>query len=313
MNVQTEALNLFHKQQEKNRVSHAYLIVGKSDAFSFAEYMAQSLMCMQQEIGACGTCSVCLRIKERTHGDYSVLSSKDESIKKQEIVTLKEQFVQTNMEVNSRKVYIIEDVENASIAAMNSILKFLEEPDSDVTAILTTSQPNRVLETIKSRCLLIQLKDNDQKLLFEAGIEEGLDEQDAYLLSRVENTVEEMLSVSQSEGYQATVDLALEVLGMLNDMRIHEGVVLMQHRGIKQKVLDKTTIDLFLDVLLVSLDFETFPKFNQYVDKMNDNTKLGYKKRVLMIKDRIRPGVNTNLLIDQLAYEIVNQHKTFTL
>ena len=61
----------------------------------------------------------------------------------------------------SRKVYadIIHLIEKATIGAMNSLLKFLEEPVDDVVAIITTQNISKVLATIISRCQLIRLKD----------------------------------------------------------------------------------------------------------------------------------------------------------
>ncbi|QIK69064.1 DNA polymerase III subunit delta' [Erysipelothrix sp. HDW6C] len=313
MKEQAKALNLFHKQQEKNMVSHAYLVVGKSDAFSFATYMAQSLMCREQTIGACQSCSVCERIANNQHGDFKVVSSRDESIKKDEIVSLKDYFTQTNMEQDSHKVYIIEDVENASISAMNSILKFLEEPESDITAILTTSQPNRVLETIKSRCLLIQLESHDQEVLYHEGLNKGLDELDAYLLSRISNSSEEMVVIAESGAYVSVMDVAFEFVDYLNQGKIREAVVHVQHEGIKNKKIDKENIDFFMDIVIVVMGSSANGAVHAKVTNIDEPTQLNYKKIMLMLKDRIRPGINTNLLLDQLGYEFINYHKSRVL
>ena len=62
-------------------------------------------------------------------------------------------------------MYVIEDVDKSSPQAMNSFLKFLEEPESNIVAILTTSNINKVLETIKSRCLILNLEPVDKKYL----------------------------------------------------------------------------------------------------------------------------------------------------
>ena len=59
---------------------------------------------------------------------------------------------------SEKKVYIINGVENLNIAASNSILKFLEEPEENIIAILVCDNINNVLETIISRCQVINLK-----------------------------------------------------------------------------------------------------------------------------------------------------------
>ena len=65
---------------------------------------------------------------------------------------------------------------------MNSLLKFLEEPGSDMTAILIVEQLDRVLPTIVSRCQLIPFKALSAKQCYDA-VSEDLEELDAYLLS----------------------------------------------------------------------------------------------------------------------------------
>lgn len=310
---QEKALNLFYKQQEKNMVSHAYLIVGKRDAFSFAEYMAQSLMCQQQEIGACGVCPTCLRIKEKQHGDYRILGQDEGSIKKEEIISLKDSFGQTNLEEGSRKVYIIEDVENASISALNSILKFLEEPDSDITAILTTSAPNRVLETIQSRCMLIQLEEPDKNQVFKSALEKGLEELDAYVLSQNETNIDQIVTLSESESYHQIKDIAVDFVKLLNDNRLHESIVLLQHEGIKNKKIDKENIEVFLDILISFMNISTIEHINDLVGTLSFQDKIEYKAIFTSLKDRIRPGINVNLLIDQCGYEIIQKGKRSSL
>lgn len=310
---QEKALNLFHKQQEKNMVSHAYLIVGKRDAFSFAEYMAQSLMCQEQKIGACGTCPSCIRIKEKQHGDYRILGQDDASIKKEEILSLKDSFGQTNLERDGHKVYVIEDVENASISALNSILKFLEEPESDITAILTTSAPNRVLETIQSRCMMIQLEEPDKEILYKAALEQGLDALDAYVLAQTEANLETIIELSDSEVYHQVKDIAIEFIKMLDQKRVHESIVYLQHEGIKNKKLDKDNISLLFDILITMMTLNDNENIQSILLDMTMQDKVIYKGIFVAMKDRIRPGINVNLLIDQCGYEIIQNFKRSSL
>ncbi len=306
---QTKALELFHKQIEKGMVTHAYLIVGKSDTSDFALYMAQSLLCKESGVGACGSCSVCQRVAEYNHPDYRVLGKEDGSIKKDEITALKEYFSQTSLEDSTRKVYVIEDVDTASISALNSILKFLEEPDSDITAILTTSNPSRVLETIQSRCMLIQLESQNQKILYQSGLDAGLASEDAKILSNIENSIEAMISSSESDMYIQAKDIAIDMLSSLNQNKIHQAVITVQQEGIKNKKLEKEGLNIFLDVLILAMTSGNNDVFEKVISNLSLETMIHYKKIFMSMKDRIRPGINTNLLMDQLGFELVEYHR----
>lgn len=306
---QTRALNLFHSQLKKRMITHAYLLVGKSDTSDFAMYMAQSLLCKESPVGACKVCSVCKRVEAYNHPDYRVLGREEGSIKKDEITSLKEYFSQTSLEQSNRKVYVIEDVDTASISALNSILKFLEEPDSEITAILTTRNPNRVLETIHSRCMLIQLESQDQKILYNRGLEAGIGSDDAMILSNIANDVETMIAMSESDDYIQAKDIAMDMLNALNENKIHQAIITMQHEGIKNKKLEKESLGIFLDVLILSMSSGNNDVFKQSIHQIDSNTMLHYKKIFMAIKDRIRPGINTNLLLDQLAYELIEHQR----
>lgn len=310
---QTRALQLFHNQLKKRMVTHAYLISGKSDTSDFAMYMAQSLLCKEEIIGACQKCATCERVATYNHPDYRVLGREDATIKKDEITSLKEYFSQTSLEDSPRKVYVIEDVDTASISALNSILKFLEEPDSDITAILTTSNPNRVLETIQSRCMMIQLESQDQKILYEKALQEGVAQDDAHILSNLVNSVDDLKIMSESETYIQAKDIAMDMLIALNDNKIHQAIINVQQEGIKNKKLEKDGLALFLDVLVLAMSSGNNEMFEDKISNISLDTMMHYKKIFIAIKDRMRPGINTNLLLDQLAFEIVEYHRRRSL
>lgn len=302
---QERAKHFFTKQIEKNKVSHAYLLVGKSDTFEFAEYMAQTLLCKSEDKKPCGVCSSCLRIKENNHSDFRILGQEDTSIKKDEIISLKTYFNQTSLENSNRKIYVLNDVDLASISALNSILKFLEEPDSDITAILTTSNSNRVLETIQSRCLIIHLESQDQHILYQEAIKMGISKDDAFILSHIESSINSLVLMSETQIYLQAKDIAIDMMSNLNDHKILEAVVLMQHEGIKNKKLDKENIGLFLNILIVlTTHRDNDALLNKWIN-ITSSKILSYKKIFMSIYDRLRPGINTNLLLDQLGYELI--------
>ncbi len=71
--------------------------------------------------------------------DMIIVDGSEETIKKEDIMHIQEEFNKTALEATGKKIYILNRVENATADAMNALLKFLEEPASDVTAILSDS------------------------------------------------------------------------------------------------------------------------------------------------------------------------------
>ena len=145
-------------------VSQAYLLVGVNDAdlIKYATLFAKVLICPNNYSNPCSRCNICLRIESENFGELSIINPINGVIKKEEILRLKEKF-QTHSIEGKNQVYIINKVETLNPAAANSLLKFLEEPDSNTIAIFTTSNINSVINTVVSRCQIIKLNNNSIK------------------------------------------------------------------------------------------------------------------------------------------------------
>lgn len=199
--------------------AHAYLFVGEKGTgkLNTAYLLAQSLMCEHGGF-ACETCPTCQRIKENNFADMIIVDGKDVSIKKKDILQIQERFTKTAVETTNKKVYILNLIENATAEALNSLLKFLEEPTSDVIAILITEQIDKILPTIQSRCQKIPFKRMSvhESLEFARNLE--LSELDAYLCSHLVNNIDEIQLLNEDENYQHARDWAMDTIeNLIND------------------------------------------------------------------------------------------------
>lgn len=295
------ANTILEAQQRENKLSHAYLFVGDHEQREFALYAAQAILCQQKKIGACQTCSSCLRVQNNEHGDFVYLSGKDTSVKKDDIIKLQELFQQSSLESSGQQVYIIEAVENATVSAMNSLLKFLEEPKPNVTAILTTSSESRVLETIRSRCLIIALQEESSEHLFHELIAQEYDLLDAFYLSKLFPSLKQ---IQDDKQFNTVIDVVKEFIQDINKKQLNTALVKLQAQVSKHRKIDRDGFGMFLDVLTLSYSLQ-----NHHQDEVKQLTQGPVNELVLLeivtdIKDRIRPGVNLGLLVDQLAYKM---------
>jgi DNA polymerase-3 subunit delta' len=119
------------------------------DAF-IKEYM-KSIVCTGND------CVWCKKIDTDSYFDFIKIDGNKETIKKEQIQDVISRYSKSSTESRGIKFYVIYGIENSTTQAINSLLKFLEEPTNNTYAILTTRSDNFVLPTIKSRCQIYKL------------------------------------------------------------------------------------------------------------------------------------------------------------
>jgi DNA polymerase-3 subunit delta' len=193
--------DLFARARAHGRWSHAYLLHGYQGQplLPIAQFLAQSLLCEQPSPLACGTCLTCLRFLQQDYTDIVMIDGSEATIKKQDVLSLESRFAITGLEKANKQIYVLHQVEAMTPEAINALLKFLEEPNLEIYAILTTMSLDDVLPTIQSRSQVIHLKPTDQAMLIEAAIQAGVKQKDAELLSFECGTVEAIVEKSQHE------------------------------------------------------------------------------------------------------------------
>lgn len=146
----------FKTSNDAGHVSHAYLIetCGVSYSFNLALDLAKFLLCygVYDE-------KICNLIDNGNYPNLKIIGNSG-FVKKGDIVALKSDFSMKSID-NKRQVYILCDVQELNKNAANSLLKFLEEPDGDVIAILLCDSVVNVMPTIVSRCQIVSLINDD--------------------------------------------------------------------------------------------------------------------------------------------------------
>ena len=141
------------KAIELNRIAHAFLLCGPrgTGKTSSARILAKSLNCKEgPTLTPCGKCPACLDIMNSIPVDViEIDAASNRSVEDTQAILEKIQYVPVN---GRYKIYIIDEVHMLTNHAFNALLKTLEEPPENVIFILATTEPQKVLETIISRC-----------------------------------------------------------------------------------------------------------------------------------------------------------------
>ena len=188
--AQPQLTETFQQILESGRLNHAYLFSGNFSSFAMALTLSQSLFCEnRQGVWSCGTCRACRLIESEDFSDVTVVRPVNGIIKTERIRELVRNFSQSGMEGN-KQVFIICDADKMHVNAANSLLKVIEEPQSEIYVFLLTADEHLILPTIKSRTQIFHFRKNQAALQHQLE-EAGLIKSQAELLAAYSQTQEE--------------------------------------------------------------------------------------------------------------------------
>ena len=314
----------FINSLKEDKLSHAYLLVGDpgTPLKEVATYLAKSLVCDDPNPLACNNCISCIRIDHNNYPDFVVFDGSKESIKKGDIATIESQFERTPIERKGVMVYVIHLMENMTIEAVNSILKFLEEPRPNVYAFLTTNNENAILPTIVSRCQTMHLKQVDRQEVIDGAIELGVEQSDAELLSYFYND-SELIQESLEDGsdvkdtYLDAKKALEELLESLKEEDYRSSIYYAQ-TYINPQIKTLPEARFFFDMLgqafedILNIKHNKEPILKSYATILSElSLKLPHIEESLLeiLKGRnlLNLNVNVSLLMDNLILKIVKE------
>ncbi|MBQ0008970.1 MAG: DNA polymerase III subunit delta [Firmicutes bacterium] len=305
---------------ENKKLSHAYLLSGSigMPLKETAIYLAKSILCDDPRPLACNNCITCARIDEGNYPDLMVFDGEEGKIKKGDIEKITTSFDKTALEEKGIMIYILHLVETMTPIAVNSLLKFLEEPGKNIFAFLTTENETKVLPTIISRTQVLRFREIDRDKIIKDAVFDGVFEEDAQILSGFyndSNTIKEVTSSKEYEVAKQALNDQLESLCMSPDDAIFSCQKLIIPALKSQdtaRLYIKMLTEIFKDLLNLSVNESiTLKSYDNILHELLNHVTHIDKSLIMLMSSlkKLDLNVNTGLLLDHIVYEITKEGK----
>ena len=163
----TKVKKILENAINNKTILHSYLFIGEEGIGKklLAKEFAKTILCTSKDNKPCDICKSCVEFNSNNNVNFSIINEDGSGIKIEDIRNMQNKIAEKP--INSEyKVYIIDDAELMRDDAQNCLLKTLEEPPEYVVIILITANENKILNTIKSRCMKLyfnKLENNDMR------------------------------------------------------------------------------------------------------------------------------------------------------
>ncbi len=304
---------------EKDRVSHAYILNGEvgSGKKMLADIFAATLQCEAHGPTPCGKCKSCLQASSGNHPDIKKVTHEKVSISVDDIRTQLNADIEIKPYSSKHKIYIINDADKMTEQAQNALLKTVEEPPSYAVIILLVTNKNKLLQTILSRCVMLNLKPvSTDKISDYLMRKYQVPDYNAQISARFsQGNLGKAIRYSTSEEFNESKDKILHLLKYIENMQVYEIL-----DGIKQLSERKLEIIDYIDIMVLwyrdILLYKASGNPNQLLFRAEypyikrQAVKIGYDgienilKAMDKAKERLRANVNFDIALELMLLTI---------
>jgi DNA polymerase-3 subunit delta' len=278
-----------------NKLSHAYLFETNKYINSFEFVKAFAIEILKNK------CNLKIDVEKlvdtNNYPDLKIIETDNLHYKKEEIKNLQKEF-KTKPIYGEYKIYIIKECEKLTENISNTILKFIEEPEEGIIAILLVENEYQLLSTITSRCQIISLKNN---------IEQN---KNIFTFYKKNNYNVEVQEITEE------IDKIMKFIVIIEKYKknaiIYEKKFLDELFNSKEQILKVINLMKLFYVETLNLKFgielsylKEYKDFIQKLNKINNEKKIIYKIQTLInLEKQINYNVNNNLFLDKLLLEL---------
>ena len=305
---------------ETNKLSHAYLLSGSvgMPLKEVALYLAKSLICDNPNPLACNECITCMRVDEGNYADIMVFGDGNSKIKKGDIEKITSNFDKTALEEKGIMIYVLHLVESMTAVAVNSLLKFLEEPGKNIYAFLTTENESKLLPTIISRTQVLRFKEINRQDVIKDAENMGVFAENAEILSGFYNDAKTIKEISESKEFETAKQCLTDQLNALvisNDDAVYtcqRFIIPTLKQAAPTKLYIKMLTEIFKDLLNLSVNESiTLKSYDNILHELLNHVSHIDKTLIVLMTSlkKLDYNVNTGLLLDHIIYSITKEGK----
>ena len=279
---------------DNNTISHSYMFVGIDGIGKklIAKEFARKILCLNKQNQNCATCDSCIKFNSGNNPDFLEIFPDGNSIKIAQMREMQEKVYQKPI-VSDKKVFIIDQVEKMTEEAQNSLLKTLEEPPEYMVIILITSNENKLLNTVKSRCIRINFTGLSKQDITKYAGAHQINISSQNLLEMCGGSIGKLEKINENIDDYNSLELATNKLidgklkNVVEEMNCFN--ILYESKEIIQDLLDYMTVLIYLHI---SKEKDYRPKF------------LNTIKLIEETKQRLNSNTNYDMSIDNLLFKI---------
>ena len=269
--------------------------------------LAMGLLCKNN---GCFVCEDCVKVKNNSHPDvlyypkdknFSVLDAKD----------IVEQAYKKPM-LNSIKIIVINDIDISSIESQNKLLKIIEEPPKNVVFLVSTANLDKVLPTIKSRLIKIEINSFNKKQIKELFIEYKQNSNFDLAILKGEGYIGKTLDILNNDNYINLYNFCKNIV--CNLKKSSDVINYLSFKLDKENFNDvlKTLSSMYRDLLvfycnsqnLVS-DNSLIKSFEEIKEEFSQNSLIAILSLIDETNQRQSSNVSINLLFERLLVNIL--------
>ena len=301
---------------KQNKVSHAYILNGQRGAGKklLAKLFAMALQCEKGNADPCGECKSCIQAHNNNQPDIiTIRHEKPASISVDDIREQLNGDIMIKPYSSPYKIYIIPEAELLTVQAQNALLKTIEEPPEYAVIFLLTENADSLLPTIRSRCVMLKLRNIKDKLVKKYLMEqlEVPDYQAEVCAAFAQGNIGRAILLAKSEHFNEIKEEAIQLLKYIDEMELHEIV-----SAIKEINKYKLEVTDYLDIITIWYRDILLYKATKDVDSLVFGDQLKYIREraekssyegigvildsIEKAKARLKANVNFDLVMELL-------------
>lgn len=299
----------FKSSIEADKVSHAYILAGEVGIGKklLATIFAQTLQCEKSETEPCNVCQSCKQADSGNHPD--IINVKGTAFSPLGVDDIREQ---VNKSIGIKpykskyKIYIIEEAQNMNVQAQNALLKTIEEPPEYGIVILLTTNIEKLLPTIVSRCIVLNIKPVRERDMIDYLTKElGLTEKKAYFcLDFAQGNLGKAIRLATCEEYSQIIRAVVDLMTRIYDMDIYDIMEVIQ-----KMTQFKLSLNDYLDLMMMWFRDVLMLKITGNIDKLMFKEEYSVLKKQASVISYA--GIEDNIKAIRIAKDRINANAKF--